>query len=93
MLREAALAFVFVVVGSCNPTFAQRAVICPPHLSYCYEKPVLREMTGQDKWNQMKAELQSDLAAVEWRMRTGSYGLDYQLHRAQSCNSVRQDGC
>lgn len=91
-MRYLTLAIVFVTVGSCEG-FAQRAVVCPPNLSYCYEKPVLPRMTAQDEYRQLKAELDRDLAAVESRARSADYGLRYQLGRAQFCNSIRQDGC
>lgn len=84
---------VLALLASCNPAFAQRAVVCPPNLSYCYEKPVLKEMRVIDEYNALKAELDRDLAAVEHRLRWGGASLDYQLRRAGVCNSVRQDGC
>lgn len=48
------------LLASCNPAFAQqkRAVVCPPHLDYCYEKPVLRDKPVAD-----------DIAEIEQRMR------------------------
>lgn len=90
-MRYLLLAIAFVTIGSCE-TRAQ-AVVCPPHLPYCYEKPILQRMTPQDQWNEFKAELQRDLAASEYRQRAAMHGLDYQLRRAQLCNSVTQVGC
>jgi hypothetical protein len=51
---------ILALLASCNPAFAQgkKAVVCPPHLSYCYEKPVLREKPVAD-----------DIAEIEQRMR------------------------
>ncbi len=85
------IAVLLVLISS--SALAQRAVVCPPHLDYCYEKPVLREMTGRDQYNKLKAEMDADLAAVQNRARAADYGFQYQMNRARFCNSIRQDGC
>jgi hypothetical protein len=81
MIRRTTMA-ILVLVASCNPALAQRAVVCPPHLSYCYEKPVYREQPARDAWEEFKAGLDRDTAAVQQRLRDGGASLDWQLERA-----------
>lgn len=75
-------------LSSCNPALAQRAAVCPPNLSYCYEK-----RGDRADWEAFKAQLDADTAAVQYRLWRADAGLDRQLRRAQFCNSIRQDGC
>jgi hypothetical protein len=73
---------VLALLASCNPAFAQRAVVCPSNLSYCYEKPVLKEKRVIDEYNDIVEEMRQARIALELRSQASSAGLDYQLERA-----------
>lgn len=97
-MRYLALAIVFVAVGSCNVQAENcGAVGSRPDWAACIKRqpPVPKQPATWDhgEYYRLKAELDRDLAAVEYRARSADYGLRYQLDRAQFCNSIRQDGC
>lgn len=81
-MRYAFLAVVFVLVGSCEVQAQRRAIICPPQLSYCYEKPILPQKTVEDEIAELEARLRSYRAEGEFRSRMSDIELRYQLLRS-----------
>lgn len=77
MIRRIALS-VAALMASCNPVYAEQArfLVCPPHLSYCYYefKPILPQKRARDEYNDIKREIDRDLAAVEYRMKLNENG-------------------
>lgn len=74
---------ILALLASCNPVAAQRtAVVCPPHLSYCYEKPVLPQKTARDQYNDIVQEMAAATAAARRGIANSGDALRYELDRA-----------
>jgi hypothetical protein len=48
-----------------SPALAEQAIVCPPHLDYCYKKPVLQEKKFDDMVDELRAQIYRDRLAIQ----------------------------
>lgn len=86
MIRNLVLAVAFVTISSCE--IQAQAVVCPPHLSYCYEKPILKQQRFEDFEAEIMASARGFNDSLDRRLRSSDRGLYWELRRSRYCNSV-----
>jgi hypothetical protein len=76
------LPVVFILLSISAQAAEKKAIVCPPRLSYCYEKPVYREPDPADVIAESNARMQIYRELDALRSGSTSYGLQYELNRS-----------